>query len=92
MKELKGGFTTGAAAAAGVKAALIFLSTGKIVTEVEITALDGTVLKIPVKKMSRLVDGQMSSNSLPIYQSTNTANLPITVEVVKNSRRRPRHN
>ena len=77
MKELKGGFTTGAAAAAGVKAALIFLSTGKIVTEVEITALDNTKLKIPVKKMS--------SNSLPIYQSINTTNLPITVEVVKNS-------
>ena len=77
MKELKGGFTTGAAAAAGVKAALIFLSTGKIVTEVEITALDNTKLKIPVKKMS--------SNSLPIYTSINTTNLPITVEVVKNS-------
>ena len=59
MKELKGGFTTGAAAAAGVKAALIFLSTGEIVSEVEITALDGTVLKIPVKNVE--VDGEKIS-------------------------------
>lgn len=51
MQKLKGGFTTGAAAAAGVRAALIFFSTGQIVREVEITALDGTILKIPVAKV-----------------------------------------
>lgn len=85
MKELKGGFTTGAAAAAGVKAALIFFRAGKIVNEVEITALDNTVLKIPVKKMGRWVDEEMSNKkttNLTNYQSTN---LPITVEVVKDS-------
>jgi len=59
VKELKGGFTTGAAAAAGVKAALIFFSTGKIVTEVEITALDGTFLKIPVADLK--VEGEKIS-------------------------------
>lgn len=47
-KILRGGFTTGAAAAAGVKAALIYFSTGKTVDAVEITALDGTLLKIPI--------------------------------------------
>ena len=53
-KILRGGFTTGAAAAAGVKAALIFFSANKIVREVEITALDGTILKIPIKNVERL--------------------------------------
>ena len=52
-KILRGGFTTGAAAAAGVKAALIFFSTDKIVGEVELSALDGTTLKIPIAKVER---------------------------------------
>ena len=30
------------------KAALIYFTSGKIVSEVEITALDGTILKIPI--------------------------------------------
>ena len=47
--NLKGGYTTGASAAAGVKAALIYMTADKIVDEVEITALDGTPLKIPIK-------------------------------------------
>jgi len=51
LRELKGGFTTGAAAAAGVKAALIFFETGEKVSEVELIALDGTTLKIPVAKV-----------------------------------------
>ena len=54
--KLKGGYTTGASAAAGVKAALIFLTSGAIVDEVEITALDGTILEIPVAKLER--DGE----------------------------------
>lgn len=52
-KILRGGFTTGAAAAAGVKAALIFFAENKIVSEVEIIALDGTILKIPVARVER---------------------------------------
>ena len=53
--NLKGGYTTGASAAAGVKAALIYKICGKIVDEVEIIALDGTILKIPVANVK--VDG-----------------------------------
>lgn len=58
MKILRNGFTTGACAAAGVKAALIYESCGEIVDEVEITALDGTVLKIPVAKVE-VLDGKI---------------------------------
>lgn len=52
--ELKSGYTTGACAAAGVKAALIYFTAGKIVKEVEIIALDGTILKIPVAKIEKI--------------------------------------
>ena len=55
-KNLRGGYTTGACAAAGVKAALILLTTGEIVSEVEITALDGTILKIPIKCVEKISD------------------------------------
>ena len=54
MRKLKGGFTTGASAAAGVKAALIYETFGEIVDEVEIIALDGTILKIPVAKVEKV--------------------------------------
>ena len=56
-KILRGGFTTGAAAAAGVKAALIYFSRGEIVNAVEITALDGTILKIPINRVEKISDG-----------------------------------
>ena len=56
-KFLRGGYTTGACAAAGVKAALILLTTGEIVDDVEITALDGTPLKIPVAGVEKISDG-----------------------------------
>lgn len=52
--KLKGGYTTGASAAAGVKAALIYFTTDKIVDAVEITALDGTLLKIPIKAVTKI--------------------------------------
>lgn len=54
MKILQGGYTTGASAAAGVKAALIYFSRGEIVRKVEIIALDGTILKIPIAKIERV--------------------------------------
>jgi len=60
-KNLRSGYTTGACAAAGVKAALIYFSTKKIVREVEITALDGTKLKIPIKNVEKLFDGRICS-------------------------------
>lgn len=56
-KFLRSGYTTGACAAAGVKAALILLTTGEIVDDVEITALDGTRLKIPVERVEKISDG-----------------------------------
>ena len=56
-KFLRSGYTTGACAAAGVKAALILLTTGKIVDAVEIIALDGTPLEIPIKAVEKVADG-----------------------------------
>lgn len=56
-KNLRGGFTTGAAAAAGVKAALIYLSTGETPSSVELTALDGTRLQIPVASVEKVTGG-----------------------------------
>ena len=50
-KILKGGYTTGACAAAGVKAALIFKTSNQIAESVDITALDGTILTIPIKNI-----------------------------------------
>ncbi len=56
MQELRGGYTTGACAAAGVKAALLY-EAGNTVDEVDLTALDGTILTIPVKKVERIPEG-----------------------------------
>ena len=50
-KMLRSGYTTGACAAAGVKAALIFMTSSKFVDSVDITALDGTILTIPIKNI-----------------------------------------
>ena len=56
-KFLRSGYTTGACAAAGVKAALILLTTGNVVDAVELTALDGTRLEIPVARVEKISDG-----------------------------------
>ena len=56
-KFLRSGYTTGACAAAGVKAALIYLTAGEAVDGVEIIALDGTPLKIPVARVEKISDG-----------------------------------
>lgn len=45
---MKSGYTTGACAAAGVKAALLF-EAGMPWQSVKLTALDGTELTIPIK-------------------------------------------
>ncbi len=55
-KVLRGGYTTGACAAAGVKAALL-TEAGERVRQVELTALDGTVLQIPVKAVEEIAEG-----------------------------------
>ena len=55
-KNLRSGYTTGACSAAGVKAALFFFR-GERVDSVEIHALDGTLLNIPIEKISEVDDG-----------------------------------
>ena len=54
---LRSGYTTGACAAAGVKAALILLTTGEVVDSVELVALDGTPLIIPIKDVKKISNG-----------------------------------
>lgn len=55
-KELRGGYTTGACVAAGVKVAALYMQ-GSSSEFVEITALDGTKLHIPVKSIEPVGDG-----------------------------------
>ncbi len=55
-KELRGGYTTGACVAAGAKAAALFMQ-GCTSDFVEITALDGTKLNIPIKNIEAAGDG-----------------------------------
>ena len=52
MAELKSGYTTGACAAAGVKAAILYLH-GQSIDRAELQALDGTPLFIPIKQIVR---------------------------------------
>ena len=54
--ELRSGYTTGACAAAGVKAAFLYMA-GADWHEVSLTALDGTPLTIPVKDVVETVEG-----------------------------------
>lgn len=53
LKELRNGYTTGASVAAGVKAALKLIVEGEVVDEVELKALDGTMLTIPIKSIKQ---------------------------------------
>lgn len=55
-KKLQGGYTTGACAAAGVMAALLFLR-GGTPAQVKLSALDGTTLVIPVRRVQATEDG-----------------------------------
>ena len=52
--HLRSGYTTGACAAAGVKASLLFLCKDQLVETVELIALDGTPLTIPIKIVERM--------------------------------------
>ncbi len=58
-KEMRSGYTTGACAAAGTKAALLFLD-GEYCEKVTIMALDGTPLHIPIQEVIRTPSGAMS--------------------------------
>lgn len=55
-KVLRGGYTTGACAAAGVKAALLYAQ-GRPWQVVTLMALDGTMLTIPVRAVCRTQQG-----------------------------------
>ena len=55
-KDLRSGYTTGACAAAGVKACFLFRA-GEDWSVVSLTALDGTPLTIPVKEVAETADG-----------------------------------
>ncbi len=64
-KRLRGGYTTGACVAAGAKAAALYMQDSLTADAVEITALDGTRLLIPIKKIERLDDGRLQEGALP---------------------------
>lgn len=64
-KRLRGGYTTGACVAAGAKAAALYMQDSLTADVVEITALDGTRLLIPIKKIERLDDGRLPEGALP---------------------------
>lgn len=55
-KELRSGYTTGACAAAGAKAAILYKQ-GEYCEQVRITALDGTPLDIPIKNIEEASTG-----------------------------------
>lgn len=55
-KELRGGYTTGACMAAGVKAALLY-EKGEKCDTLELKALDDTILTIPVNDVRRTEEG-----------------------------------
>ncbi len=55
-KVLKQGFTTGAAAAASVKAALLALVTSRVPTAVDIAFLTGEKKRIPIKQVLKISD------------------------------------
>lgn len=81
---MRSGFTTGAAAAAGVKAALIYLTTGELVEAVEIIALDGTILNIPVARVEKIGEGvrvEVVKNSGDDPDITNGASIFTTTKI-----------
>ena len=55
-KEMKSGYTTGSCAAAGTKAAILALQ-GNVVEEVELYALSGELLHIPIKSIEYTSNG-----------------------------------
>lgn len=55
-KKMKNGYTTGSCAAAGTKAAILAMQ-GNIVNEVEIYALSGQLLHIPIKNVELTLNG-----------------------------------
>ena len=85
MKILRGGYTTGASAAAGVKAALIYFVHKKISESVEIIALDGTILNIPIEKIivgDDKISVEVIKNSGDDPDITNGAKIITTTKII----------
>ena len=89
-KFLRSGYTTGACAAAGVKAALIYFSKKEIVREVDLIALDGTLLKIPVESLEVISDNEICAEVIKFSGDdpdiTNGASVLTTVRRVFNDK------
>lgn len=56
IKPLRGGYTTGSCAAAGMKAALTLLCHKKVLQEVTVTSPQGQEIQIPIAKVTHLDD------------------------------------
>lgn len=69
-KELRGGYTTGACMAAGVKAALHYMTEGDRLQSLILTALDGTPLTIPVKAIEPLGDPSVDGVRVEIIKES----------------------
>lgn len=69
-KKLRGGYTTGACMAAGVKAALHYLIEGERLSSLILTALDGTPLTIPVKSVEPLGDSSADGVRVEIIKES----------------------
>lgn len=93
-KKLRGGYTTGACVAAGAKAAALYLQGRQAGREtavdvVEITALDGTRLMIPVKRLELLpasfcCDGSDGCNG-SVDEGSGNCSQAVRVEIVKDA-------
>lgn len=84
-KFLRSGWTTGACAAAGVKAALILHTSGEVVDAVKIFALDGTELTIPIARVEKISDEKILSEVIKFSGDdpdiTNGASVLTTVKI-----------
>ena len=84
---MRSGYTTGACAAAGVKAALLFLCNDRRVNCVELTALDGTPLKIPIKNLDRIDERTIRAEVIKFSGDdpdiTNGASIITTIKLIE---------
>lgn len=85
--QLGSGRTTGACAAAGVKASLLFLTQNRRATSVEIVALDGTRLEIPIASVERIdersIRAEVIKDSGDDPDITNGATIVTTVRLIE---------
>lgn len=60
MEEMRSGYTTGACAAAGTKAALLYLQQAQLVSEVRLYSLKGETFIVPVKSVEKTKQGALA--------------------------------